>query len=211
MSQVDNIIEQYAAALQAGEQFEYEQLASELEDFDRRELEARIAMLNRQYSDDTDGVDRTDPRVERLRRSASGLSGVWPSMLPRLRERKNLDRADLARQLAEGLGQPEAADKVEEYYHQLEWGNLPANKVDRSVVKVLSEILEEDEQELWEAGTSGVDQWAKKVRRSQSGRLPKRAFARLVGDNKPLTVDDSQFDPPAKSNWDDTDRLFLGG
>jgi hypothetical protein len=117
----------------------------------------------------------------------------------------------IAKQLAERLGQPDSADKVEEYYHQLEWGNLPANKVDRSVVKALSEILEEDEQELWEAGTGGVDQWSKKVRRSQSGGLPKRAFARLVGENKPLTVDDSQFDPPAKSDWDDTDRLFLGG
>ncbi len=211
MSQVDKIVEQYAAALQAGEHFDYEPLAAGLDDFDLRELEARIGMLDRQLSDHSDGVDRNDPRVERLRRSASGLSGVWPSMLPRLRERKNLDRAELAKQLAEGLGQPEAADKVEEYYHQLEWGNLPANKVDRSVVKVLSEILEEDEQELWEAGTTGVNQWSKKVRRSKSGPLPKRAFARLVGDNKPLTVDDSQFDPPAKSNWDDTDRLFLGG
>ncbi len=211
MSQVDKIVEQYAAALQAGDQFDYEQLASGLDDFDRRELEARVGMLNRQFSDSAEGVDRNDPRVERLRRSAAGLSGVWPSMLPRLRERKNLDRADLARQLADGLGKPEAADKVEEYYHQLEWGNLPANKVDRSVVKVLSEILEEDEQELWEAGTGGVDQWAKKVKRSQSGPLPKRAFARLVGENKPLTVDDSQFNPPAKSDWDDTDRLFLGG
>ncbi len=211
MSQVDEIVEQYAAALRAGEQFDYDQLAAGLDAFDRQELGARVAMLDRQFSDDSDSVDRNDPRVERLRRSASGLSGVWPSMLPRLRERKNLDRSELAKQLAEGLGQPDAADKVEEYYHQLEWGNLPANKVDRSVVKVLSEILEEDEQELWEAGTAGVQQWSKKVRRNQSGRLPKRAFARLVGDNKPLTVDDSQFDPPSKSNWDDTDRLFLGG
>jgi len=211
MSQVDNIVEQYATALQSGADFDYGHLTAGLDDFERRELQARIGMLDRQLSVNADGVDRNDPRVERLRRSASGLSGVWPSMLPRLRERKDLDRADLAKQLAERLGQPDSADKVEEYYHQLEWGNLPANKVDRSVVKALSEILEEDEQELWEAGTGGVDQWSKKVRRSQSGGLPKRAFARLVGENKPLTVDDSQFDPPAKSDWDDTDRLFLGG
>jgi len=210
MSQVDEIFEQYATAAKAGEPLDVAPLVAQLDDFERSELEARIQMLNRSLAEST-AVDRNDPRVERLRRSALGLSGAWPSMLPRLRERKNLDRPELARLLAERLGTPNATEKVEEYYHQLEWGNLPANKVDRSVVKHLSEILDEDEQDLWDAGTNGMEQWAKRIKRDQSGPLPKRAFARLVGENKPLTVDDSQFDPPRKADWDETDRLFLGG
>lgn len=210
MSSVDETFERWAAAEKAGKQPNAESYADGLTRPERREFMLRVGMF-RARPPEPAAPAADDPRVERLARAASGLSGAWPSMLPRLRERRNLDRSELTRQLADELGRGDDIDRVDEYYHQLEWGNLSAGNVNRSVIEALSKILGEDPDELWQAGTAGMDRWSKRVRKSKSGRLPKRAFARLAGETKPLTVDDSMFDPPSRSDWDETDRLFLGG
>ena len=128
-----------------------------------------------------------------------------------MRREAGLDRDTLVYRLADEIGHPEATDRIAGYYHQLEWGNLPATGVNRSVVEALARILETDPDDLYESGTAGVDEWARSISRSRRGPLPKRVFARLIGDTKPIVVDSSAFDPPKRSDWDETDTLFLGG
>ncbi|MCX6387978.1 MAG: helix-turn-helix transcriptional regulator [Solirubrobacterales bacterium] len=211
MSNVDERFEQYTAAARAGAQVDPTSLVEGLTQDEQRELTLRLTKFDNLSSEAQSLANTNNPILDRVARSASGLSGIWPALLPRLREEASLDREQLAQRLANELGHPESVEKFETYYHQLEWGSLPATNVDPSVVKALADILDTDADELYESGTAGVNDWTKRIKRSQGGPLPKRAFARLVGESKPMTVNDSEFDPPKAADWDDTDRLFLGG
>src|SRR4051812_38875048 len=63
--------------------------------------------------------------VESLDRSLHGQAGLWPAVLPRLRNRAKLRRADLVGQLASALGVSGREEKVGAYYHEMEQGLLP--------------------------------------------------------------------------------------
>ena len=66
---------------------------------------------------------------------------MWPSLLPQLRNRARLKRADLVAQLAARLGAEGQGEKVGLYYHQMEQGLLPASGVSDSVLEALGRIV----------------------------------------------------------------------
>ena len=213
MTQVDQRFEQYSSAARAGEAIELGALLEGLGQVERAELIARARRFDA-WNEEASGYRnalKTNPALERLGRSAAGVSGVWPSLLPQLRKEAGVNRNQIAQQLTDQLGPAEDADKVGQYYHQMEWGTLPATGVSRVVIEALANILDTDPDELQGAGTAGAEEWERKLRKAQAGRLPKRVFARLVGDSKPLSISDEEFSPPRAADWDETDRLFLGG
>ena len=61
-----------------------------------------------------------------LDQSLQGASGTWPMLLPQLRNRAEISRAELVERLAEGLGHSDQREKVAGYYNQMEQGLLPA-------------------------------------------------------------------------------------
>jgi len=213
MTNVDDRFEQYSSAARAGEAIELAPLLEGLGQVERAELTARARRFdawNEEASEYRNAL-KTSPELERLGRSAAGVSGVWPSLLPQLRKQAGVDKTQLAQQLYNQLEPAEDVEKVGNYYHQMEWGTLPASGVSREVIEALANILDTDPDQLQASGTAGAQEWERKLRKAQTGRLPKRVFARLVGESKPLSINDEEFSPPRPADWDETDRLFLGG
>lgn len=138
-----------------------------------------------------------------LDRSIGSGAGVWPSLLPRLRARAELRRADLVGHLAASLGAEGQREKVGAYYHEMEQGLLPADGVSDLVLEALGSIVGESARRLREAGLSAAE--------ASGSAAPAAAFART---GAPLT-DSLREEPPlaaaAEARWDEVDRLFRGG
>jgi hypothetical protein len=138
--------------------------------------------------------------AEEIERSLSGAGGLWPVLLPRLRGRARLRRAELVAQLAARLGAQSQREKVGLYYHQMEQGLLPESGVSDTVLDALGRIVGYTAEGLRKAGQMP----APGPSRMDEGA----AFARATyGEPAPAT-------PPAErpaEDWDEVDRLFRGG
>jgi len=142
--------------------------------------------------------------ADALDRSIVGVSGSWPALLPRLRDRARLRRAELVARLAESLGFPDRADRVGGYYHAMEQGTLPASGVSDRVLEALGRIVGESASALRAAGAA------------MTGPPPAPAaaaapaFARVAEPDEDYfeAVAAAAFEPPPR---DEIDELFTGG
>lgn len=125
---------------------------------DRAELEALIdAYLARapRRPFDAEAFEASGARAitEEIGRSLGGLSGEWPALLPRLRHRARLKRAEVVAALASELGASgPQAEKVARYYHGMERGTLPATGVSDRVLEALGRVVGVSAERLREAG-----------------------------------------------------------
>src|SRR5438270_11237759 len=127
MSDVDRLFSEYVTDHQAGGDADPRAFLARASPDDRAELAALIdGYLMRAPRHEVDpetfrgsSAERT---VDELERIIGGQSGLWPALLPRLRDRIGLKRSELVRQLAEALGVGNRSDKVAAYYHQMEQG-----------------------------------------------------------------------------------------
>jgi hypothetical protein len=174
---------------------------------DRADLEERIdsylATAPRRPFDREDFL-RSPARViaEELGRALGGASGTWPALLPRLRHRARLRRADVVRGLAAELGTGQV-DKVARYYHGMEQGTLPAAGVSDRVLEALGRVVGVTAERLREAGRA-----AGGVAPGEAGAA---AFAR-VGSPDPQYVE-PRPEPPAPAPGeprDEIDEWFTG-
>ena len=95
--------------------------------------------------------------VERVLESRDGLSGTWPELLPRLRNRARLKRGDLVRGLATALGVGAGAPQLERvglYYHRMEHGSLRADGVSPAVLDALAGLVSTTGDVLRRAGAA---------------------------------------------------------
>jgi hypothetical protein len=137
--------------------------------------------------------------ADEVERSLAGASGLWPALLPRLRGRARLRRAELVSELAARLGAQGQQEKVGLYYHQMEQGLLPEAGVSDTVLEALGKI---------------VGYTAEALRRA--GRLPSPGPAR---PDEGAVFARSTYGQPAEpredarqpEGWDEVDRLFRGG
>jgi hypothetical protein len=136
--------------------------------------------------------------TDQVQRSLSGASGLWPALLPRLRARARLRRAEVVAQLAARLGAQGQQEKVGLYYHQMEQGLLPEPGVSDTVLEALGRI---------------VGYTAEGLRRA--GRLPAPGPPRA--DEGAVFARTTRGEPPApgarppEGEPDEVDRLFRGG
>jgi hypothetical protein len=172
---------------------------------DRAELAALIdAFLERAprraFDPEAPRSSRAAAVAESVHRSLAGSSGMWPSLLPQLRHRAKLQRADLVAQLAERLGAQGQTDKVGRYYHQMEQGLLPASGVSDSVLEGLGRIVGYGADALRKAGEMpGAGGPA-----AAGGAV----FARTSAD--PMVAADVGVAAIEPEEWDEVDRLFRG-
>jgi hypothetical protein len=149
----------------------------------------------------------TERMVERLDQSLRGHSGLWPSLLPRLRDRARLTRRQLTERLAAALGQAGREEKVASYYHQMEHGLLPAHGVSARVLEALSEIVGAPVDVLRRAGEAMLGE------REELG--PETAMARLAMPEEAYAEDrlpaGGPGPAPREAEWDEVDELFRGG
>jgi hypothetical protein len=184
---------------------------TQLEGTDRAELETLIdgylARAPRRPFDRNDFASSPARAVaQELGRALGGASGTWPALLPRLRHRAQLRRADVVRRLAEELGAGDAQrDKVARYYHGMEQGTLPAAGVSDRVLDALGRIVGVSAQRLRDAGRAagGVS----------PGEAGATAFAR-VGSPDPQYVEAEKLMEPGgvapEEPPDEIDALFIG-
>ena len=83
-----------------------------------------------------------------------GASGTWPALLPRLRDRAQLRRAEVVARLACALGVGDREARVAAYYHAMEQGTLPASGVSDRVLEALARIVGSSASALRAAGAS---------------------------------------------------------
>ena len=109
MSDVDRLLADYIAEHRAGGEADPRAYLSRASPAERRELaaliDAYLARAPRQPFDQASfrgsSAERT---VDELERAIAGQAGLWPALLPRLRDRAGLKRSELVERLAAALG-----------------------------------------------------------------------------------------------------------
>src|SRR5687767_1551497 len=114
MSDVDRLLEEYIRRHRESGEADPREYVEQLGETDREELIALIdAYLERAPGRAWDREAFSGSAAERLTESLAlsfgGQAGLWPVVLPRLRERAQILRANLTERLAEALGVPERA------------------------------------------------------------------------------------------------------
>ena len=211
MTEVDRLFESYINEHRAGGEAQPWAYLEQVEGADREELAALLdAYLARAPGAEWDEqafADSPAPRLaEQMSRALSGEAGLWPVMLPRARERSKIERSQVASRLAAALGVAKSEEKVRNYYHDMEYGLIPASGVSQRVLDALGEIVGVAAETIRSAG-----------RTLGTGQAPAAgpAFARTtVADQSYATAKPMAAPAPemeADEPWDEVDQLFRGG
>lgn len=150
---------------------------------------------------------RAEPTVQRLFAAAGEDAGLWPAVLPAMRERSRLSLGQLATRVAErfGFGAGETT-RTEAYLEQLEQGELEPSRVSRRLLDALADALGVSPGALADAGAFGL-------RPAAAGGT----LFRSDGDVEPWVAGDLDIlsaaasEPAPAGSLDEVDRLFLGG
>jgi hypothetical protein len=165
-------------------------------------IDAYLSRAPRRPFDPSDFAGSTAERtVDELQRALAGQAGLWPALLPALRDRAGLKRAELVQRLSAALGVAGQSEKVAGYYHEMEQGRLASERVSDRVLDALGQIVGESADALRSAGraiTPGppfLDSGA--------------AFARhaFAEPREPAAEPPPETPPPG---WDEVDWLFRG-
>ncbi len=206
MTEVEQLFADYKALHQSGAEADPRPFLQRLEGNDREQLSGLIdAYLARAPRQPEAAPSPAAAAVtDSLERSLAGSSGLWPALLPRLRNRARMRRADLVAELAARLGAQAQQPKVASYYHQMEQGLLPASGVSDTVLEALGRIVGYTREGLRQAG--GLP--------APGGTAPAAGavFTRPALGEPPAP---EEAGPPsgaaAEQDWDQVDRLFRGG
>src|SRR3954471_20979474 len=131
MPPADRILSDFIDAWNAGRRPDLDEHLARADDADREQLLADItAFVAFAPTPDYDAAappaaTRAEPAVAAATAAATTRGGLWPALLPRLRERSALTTAQLAAGLVDALGLPsDRAPKARGYVEQLEAGEL---------------------------------------------------------------------------------------
>lgn len=164
MADLEALRDEFAAAFAAGEEPDPKQYLRRVEGDERQQLESLIdqyLMTAPRRTWDADAYERSLAKVavDRVLESREGVSGSWPELLPRLRDRARIKRAELVERLAAalGLGGEAEVEKVGVYYNRMEHGALRASGVSDTVLAALAGIVGTSAEALRAAGAVGPE------------------------------------------------------
>ena len=210
MTDVESLIKQFIAEHESGGDADPRTYLTKANATEREELAALIEGYlmrapRRRWDPQAYARSGAPEIVDALSRSLQGSAGLWPSLLPRLRQQARLKRNELVSELAARLGAEPDRPKVERYYHQMEQGLLPSDGVSDRVLEALGQIVGQSKEALREAGRSFGEPTAGVV-------ASPAAFARtpgaVVDRSAPLS---EELPDETPEQWDEVDRLFRGG
>ncbi|MEK6327797.1 MAG: hypothetical protein AABM66_09810 [Actinomycetota bacterium] len=144
--------------------------------------------------------------ADALDRSFRGQAGLWPAVLPRLRDRARLTRGALVERLADALGVGDRREKVAGYYHEMEQGLLPSAGVSSRVLEALAGIVGASAEALRRAGEP--------LSKEPSGEAEAAVFARRATPAPEYGSPGEALeahDEDRAVEWDEVDELFRGG
>ena len=145
------------------------------------------------------------PVMRDIATSVRGASGLWPALLPRLRNAARLRRQEVVTRLAGELGVAGREAKVRDYYHRMEQGLLEEEGVSDTVLEKLAGILGSSRESLREAGRALGEAVAPEA--TTGGQLYART---AVADEAYPASPGTEGAPPEQSGWDEVDELFTG-
>ena len=158
----------------------------------RRIEEVLLSAPRREWDGDAFEATLSSPLMREIETAVHGTSGLWPALLPRLRNGARLKRREVVQRLAAELGVTGREEKVGRYYHEMEQGLLDESGVADRVLDALARILGSSAETLREAG-------------------------RALGNTRTAIPDSAYAQPgqqaPAQSteeSWDEVDELFAG-
>ncbi len=212
MDDLDRVLTEYVAAhTAAGVPPDLSAYLSQLEEPERAILIRRIEdylMSAPRRAWDKNAFDATlnSPLMREIETAVRGASGLWPALLPRLRNSARLKRREVVKRLAYELGVGGREEKVGRYYHQMEQGLLDEQGVSDTVLEKLGRILGSSREALRDAGQALGPGTLGGVRQ------PVSVFARTVTPNpayepaEPASSSAASHEEP----WDEVDELFAG-
>lgn len=186
-----------------------------LDDRDRRKFRLMIEKYLEQ--DTAAGVERpvasgpevsllTDRMVDRL----GGAGGAMSGEVVKLRNRQGLNRKDVVGKLSEEFeASPEESEKIDDYYHDLEFGNLPARGISDRLLDSLAGMLGTTREALRKAGqalgpSGGPQAGALYARMADDAEQV--IYSKALSDSPAPVGESRRADPP-----DRIDDLFTGG
>jgi hypothetical protein len=209
MTEVERLFDEYVREHRSGGEADPTAFLTRASPGERRELAALIdSYLTRSPREDFDAArfrgSSAERTVDELERVLGGQAGLWPALLPRLRDRAGLKRSRLVEQLAAALGVANKTGKVGDYYHQMEQGTLPAAGVSTRVLETLARLVGESAEALREAGEQRGE--------GPAPAAPQAAFARRTYAEAADAPSPGRAAPAeTQAEWDEVDQLFRGG
>ena len=210
MADIDRLFAEFAADYEAGRPVDPAGLLDRADAGQRQELadlldKYLMTAPNRRWDPEAFEGSLAQIASDRVFESIEGISGSWPELLPRLRNRARIKRRDLVERLAGALGfesAPEIA-KVGDYYNRMEHGRLPAAGVSARVIAELARLLGVDAERIAAAGASRTGPGEADV-----------AFARTAIPDADFAAEErlaEMVPAPEQAERDEIDALFLGG
>jgi hypothetical protein len=206
MSDVERLLAEYKQAHRSGGDADPSPFLARTSGVEREQLAALIdAYLEQAPRREFDATAfRESPAAavaDSAYRSLAGSAGLWPVLLPRLRNQARIRRADLVAELAARLGAQSKQEKVASYYHDMEQGRLPASGVSDTVLEALGKIVGYGKEALRSAG-----------RMPAPGGPPPEAAPVYTRTTRVPAEAEAPAAPPARpEDWDEVDRLFRAG
>jgi hypothetical protein len=160
MSDVDKLLRQYIDRFKSGGSADPGDLLSKVGGRDRARLSALIdgylehAAPAQDWDPDAFEGSVAEQATARVAETWSDATGQLPVELVRLRNERQIKRADLVSKLADSLGVSAAREKVAFYYHRMEHGLLPTEGVSAKVWDALAKLLGTSADSLRELGST---------------------------------------------------------
>ena len=211
---VQKLLSEYIAEHRAGGAADPLVYLDRAAEADRPELAALLdAYLARSPGRDWDPAAYSGSAAERVAesvgRSLTGAAGLWPAVLPRLRNQMRLTRAQVVERLSAALGAAGKEAKVAGYYHEMERGDLDSRRVSERVLTALGEIYGTTAEKLREIGEPlGMGS-------PPTAGAPAPAMMRKATPDAAYAAEDRdelRSEPVAPAEeWDEIDEMFTGG
>jgi transcriptional regulator with XRE-family HTH domain len=205
----DRILSEFVDAWNAGRRPDLDEHLARAAEADREQLSADIMAFlafapTPDYDDAALDAIRAEPVVAAAAVAAGAPGGLWPALLPRLRERAALSTAQLASGLVALLGLPSDREpKARGYLEQLEAGTLEPRGLSVRVLDGLARLLGVPRDELEGAGRFGGARVAPALFRAEG------PAAEALRDDLDVLAD--ALAAPSSAGWDEVDELFRGG
>lgn len=226
MTDLDRLIDEFAAQFDAGEQPNPAAFLARLEPTQRKAFADRIDAYLDTAPDrawDAAAYEQSAAKraADRVFESIEGEAGSWPELLPSLRTRARIQRETLTRRLAEKLGFGSDADvrRIHAYYHRMEHGQIPASGVSDQVLEALAGLVGSTRAALRSAGERVSGPGASGQVSFARTALPAPQFRQrsmdevsdVVADNAEVTSAFASGETKRQdAGRDELDELFLG-
>lgn len=186
------------AFLQRAAPSERETLAARIEDW-------LLVAPTPGYRESALAAIRREPALVAALAEIGAVPGLWPDLLPRLRERLGLKRREMAGRITSTFALKGQEERAERYLERMEQGDLDATLVSRRLLDALGSILGISGRDLARAGTLRSAAPTSGQALFRAGREPGERFeADLEALSRAAIT-------PAPPPMDELDRLFIGG